>query len=350
MKKIVLFNTNMEWGGSEKWHLKVADFLQEQDYAVELVCRPHSKLSHEAKQMGFKTREINVSSLSFLNPLKQNELEIHLRQAYALIMNLPQDFKVGAPLAEKLKIKRIIYRKEKPFPVKDKSINKKLFSKLTHVIATSQEVAKSLTLHTEDWFPKDKIHVIPNGIETEKMQFSKEVFHPRKEGEVLLGNAGRFLPEKGHKDLLQVAKILEEKNFKFHLLLAGYGEMENELKDLTAKFGIKENVSFLGHLTNMPKFFNSIDHFIFTSRVEGSSNTLIEAMAYKKTCFAFDVSSIPELIDYTCGYLSPLGDIADMAYKIIHHSPNQMGENALKAVKEKYNHQKNMQKLLNILK
>ncbi|MCO4755999.1 MAG: glycosyltransferase [Bacteriovoracaceae bacterium] len=349
MKKIILLNTNMEWGGGEKWHLEAAYFLRKNDFEVEFICNPHSKLSHEARQARYKTHEINVSKLSFINPLKQNELSKLMRGAHAVIMNLPQDFKLGTLAAENAGVKRIVYRRGMPHPIKDKGINKKLFNKLTHVIANSKEVSESLIMHTEDWFPQDKIKLIYNGLELDRLAHSHQSYYRKKEGEIVIGNAARLVSQKGQKELLQVAKILKEKEFKFHLLIAGYGELENELKQLTAQYNLNDEVTFLGHVKDMPKFFNSIDYFAFPSHFEGCPNTLIEAMAYKKICFAYDVSSMPEVINYTNGHLSPLGDVQDMAYKIIHHSDANIAQNAYKTVQEKFNYQKNMQKLLDIL-
>tara|TARA_B100000212_G_scaffold341171_1_gene323614 strand:+ start:602 stop:1657 length:1056 start_codon:yes stop_codon:yes gene_type:complete len=349
VKRVILLNTNMEWGGGEKWHLEAAYYLKKNEFEVEFICNPHSKLSHEARQSRYKTHEINVGKLSFINPLKQKELSYLMRGAHAVIMNLPQDFKVGTLAAESAGVKRIIYRRGMPHPIKDKGINKKLFNKISHVIANSKEVAQSLIMHTEDWFPQEKIVTIYNGIELEKLNHSHQTYYRKKEGEIVLGNAGRLVSQKGQKELLQVAKILKQDGFKFHLLIAGYGELENELKELCAKYELEDEVTFLGHVKDMPKFFNSIDYFVFPSHFEGCPNTLIEAMAYKKICFAYDVSSMPEVINYTNGHLSPFKDVNDMAYKIKTHSDPNIAQNAYNTVDEKFDYQKNMRKLLKIL-
>lgn len=349
MKKVILLNTNMAWGGGEKWHLEAAKYLSNHGYQVELICNPHSKLSHEAKKMGFPVKEISVGKLSFMNPIKRSELAKAMEEAHAVIMNLPQDFKVGTLAAEKAGAQRIIYRRGMPHPIKDKGINRKLFQKVTHVIANSEEIARSLLTHTEAWFPKGKIVIIPNGIELDKLNQSSESFYSRKDGETIIGNAGRLVEQKGQSDLLKLAALLKKKEFNFHMLIAGYGELESQLKSEAAQLGLQGSVSFLGHVKNMPKFFNSIDYFVFPSRYEGCPNTLIEAMAYKKVCFAYDVSAIPEAINYTNGYLSQVGDINDLAYKIMNHSDSNLAKNAYSTVEEKFNYQKNMQKLLDIL-
>lgn len=339
----------MEWGGAEKWLLEAADFLKDEGQAVQLICNPHSKLAHEAKQYGLSVREINTAKLSFLLPRKNNELESAMQDAHAVIIGNQDDLKTGTFAAEKVGVKKIIYRRNSPQPLKDNGLNKKIFAKLTNVIAISQEVAKNLVLHTENWFPKDKISTLYNGFNLERLQHSYERHYTPKEGEVVLGSAGRFVEEKGHKDLLKVAKILSEHDFKYHLLIAGYGELESELKSMAKAYGIEQSVTFLGYEKDMPKFFNSIDYFIFPSHSEGCPNTLIEAMAYKKICFAYDVSSIPEVLDYTNGYLSQFGDVKEMASKIMGHVPGNQGENAYKTVEEKFDYQRNMRTLLDII-
>lgn len=349
MKKVSFLNTNMEWGGSEKWLLKAASFLKRNDYHVEFICAPHSRLAHDAKTKGYEVRELTVSKLSFLRTGKQKELENILQASYALIMDQPQDFKIGTLAAQRAGLKRIIYRKGLPHPIKDKGINKKLFNQLTHIIANSEETSKSLTLHTERWFPKEKIVTIYNCLEIDKLQHSSEKYYSPKPGEIVLGSAGRLIEQKAHLELLHVAKLLKDQNFDFHLLIAGYGPMESELKKKAASLGLAQKVTLLGNVQDMPKFYNSIDYFVLTSHLEGCPSALIEAMAYKKICFAYDVSSMPEVLNYSNGYLSPFKDVNDLAYKIANHVPSNLAQNAYETVKTKFDYQKNMQKLLDIL-
>ena len=349
MKKIILLNTNMDWGGSERWLLGAGDFLKRNDWEVEFICSPHSKLSHDAKRFGHKASEISPSKFSFIRNMRRSELEQKMSGADAVLIGLPEDFRAGVLAAESGGVEKILYRKGSPAPVKNTSLNKKLFNKTTNVIASSKEVANCMLTHTEMWFPKEKIEVIYEGLDLARLRRSDDKFRAPKPGEIVLGHAGKLVEDKGHKDLLKIASLLKERGFDFHILVAGYGELEKELKAVQNNLGLQEKVTYLGYVKDMPKFYNSIDYFVYPSYSEGSPETLMEAMAYEKICFAYDASSMPEAINYTNGYLSPLGDVQDMVYKIANHSGGNLGQNARQTVQEKFNYQKNMQKLLDIL-
>jgi glycosyltransferase involved in cell wall biosynthesis len=346
VKKIFFLNTNKQWGGGEKWHLNAALFLQKHGYTSHLICYPNSDLAKEAKKKSLLVSEVKIGKLSFLNPIIILKLRRILSEADTMIMNLPQDFKIGTIVANSLNYKRIIYRRGMPHPIKNTFINKNLFPKLTHIIANSEEIRRNLSLKSP-WFPDHKVSIIYNGISTKDLNKDTKIFDTNP---VRIGCIARLTKQKALHEAIEIAKILKEQNFNFTLSIAGKGEKYEELKSLIFHYNLQKQVSLIGHVENVSEHMKKLDYFLFPSHFEGSPNTLIEAMGAQLICFAYSTSSVPEIIeDGITGYLAPKSDIQMLAQKIINHNCPQISKAAQDKVFQKFDYEKNMQKLLEII-
>lgn len=142
-------------------------------------------------------------------------------------------------------------------------------------------------------------------------------FKKRNKPSLILGNAGRLTDQKGQFYLIELAKILRERNIEFTLLIAGTGELEDELKKRISKEGLSSSVHLLGFLEDMDSFMNYIDVFLLPSVFEGFSFTLLEAMHSGLPIVCFDVSSNPEIVvNGVTGYLVPFPEMDVFADRI----------------------------------
>ncbi len=64
-----------------------------------------------------------------------------------------------------------------------------------------------------------------------------------------------------------------------HLVLAGSGPLEGELRRLVDELGLNGRVHFLGHSTDVPSVLAASDVFLLSSTSEGTPGVLIEALA-----------------------------------------------------------------------
>ncbi len=118
---------------------------------------------------------------------------------------------------------------------------------------------------------------------------------------------------------------------------------------------LQDHVTLLGHVTDIAAFMNSLDLFVFPSHFEGSANTLIETLFYQKPIVAFNVSSNPEIIQHNVnGLLAKAFDSVDLTKCVMElmNSPQLREEfvkNGEKIVKEKFDNQKIMQVIENMI-
>lgn len=88
--------------------------------------------------------------------------------------------------------------------------------------------------------------------------------------------------------------VREEKSLK--LLIVGSGSLESHLKTLSHSIGIAGSVDFVGSVQNLSNYLKGSDLFVLSSRSEGMSNALLEAMSYGIPCIATNVGGNGELL------------------------------------------------------
>lgn len=357
-KTVCFVNTNKAWGGGEKWHFTTCQYLKSQGFNTFLVTNMGSELYKKAEKSNLAAIGVFVTNLSFLNPFKILSLVslFKSQKVEAVIMNLPADLKVAGIAAKIAGVKKIIYRRGMPHPLRDTWLNRFLFQKvLTHVIVNSEEIGRSLAVPNKDWFPASKMVLVYNGVDTKIPLIPHPPLYQRKGNEIILGNAGRLVDQKGQKYLLEMLHLLKEENFNVKLLIAGEGELKDELKNFSHELNIADDVVFLSHVEDMNAFMSSIDIFVFSSKFEGSANTLIETLYYQKPIVAFDVSSNPEIvIDGVTGKLAKAFDVEDLTLKVKELISGQEDQqkyvaNGLKLLNDRFDTGKNLQLLQNIL-
>jgi glycosyltransferase involved in cell wall biosynthesis len=345
-KSIILFNSEVNWGGGEKWYADVANLLAENNFEVYLFCGKKGRLANENHNKEIKIFEVSISNLSFLNPFKWIKLYRLFKRTKSdrIIMNLPSDLKIAGPLARILNFKQIIYRRGSAIPIKNKFINRYLFKNvLTNVIANSEATKNTILQNNPSLIDPRKISVIYNGIHvSDKNGEITEPIYTRKNGEKIIGIASRMVYQKGYDYLIDVALQLQLKEPNFKVLVAGTGPLEDEIKSLVAKKKLSEHFVFLGFVTDINAFMNSIDVFVLPSRWEGFGYVIAEAMLALKPVVAFNISSNPELIsDSENGFLCEAYNTEEFADKLHYllqrpKKIKEMGQNGFRMVKQKF--------------
>jgi glycosyltransferase involved in cell wall biosynthesis len=320
-KKICLFNTCRIWGGGEKWHHDIALRFQKKGYQVLVCTNVKSELYFKIKKTTIPVFKFNVHNLSFLNPFRIYQIyQLFKKQRIdTIIFGLPSDVKCGGIAAKLAGIEKIIYRRGTALPVKNSLLNKFLFKFIvTDVITNSIDIKRKFLEHNPKLFPKEHIHVIYNGLDIDGGPLNTQ---PKLNGhnkQIILGNAGRLVEQKGQKYLIELAALLAAYEIDFKIKIAGKGVLKKGLKEYAKKLNVLDKIEFLDFVTEMDIFFKTIDIFVLPSIHEGSANIVIEAMSYSKPIIAFDISSMPELIENNkTGYLVPFGDVNILAERVI---------------------------------
>lgn len=139
-------------------------------------------------------------------------------------------------------------------------------------------------------YSPDRIRVAPNGVDAGAFPRDdglREKF--RRDwgvgaGDVVIGAVGRLHPQKGFDILIRAAGQLKNGPVPFKLVIAGAGPQEAALRAEAARAGVP--VLFLGERADVPALLSAFDVYVQSSRYEGMSNALLEAMASGLPCAA----------------------------------------------------------------
>lgn len=103
---------------------------------------------------------------------------------------------------------------------------------------------------------------------------------------------------KGIFELIEAAKMLKEKQYSFHITIAGNGNALKKAYELTQIYNLTQNITFTGWVSLETKIELLKIHniFVLPSWNEGLPNAMIEAMSAGLACIVSDVGMIPDYI------------------------------------------------------
>ena len=169
-------------------------------------------------------------------------------------------------------------------------------------------------------FTKD-IKVIYNFIDVKKYDNANKEECKRialaKPNERIFTHVSNFRPVKRVED---VVKIFSEvrKEIPAKLLMIGEGPERAKAENLVKELNLVDDVFFLGNSTEVAKILCYTDVFLLPSQTESFGLAALEAMAAGSAVISTNTGGLPEVnIHGKTGFLSNLGDIADMAKNAI---------------------------------
>ncbi|MDR1732054.1 MAG: glycosyltransferase family 4 protein [Synergistaceae bacterium] len=121
---------------------------------------------------------------------------------------------------------------------------------------------------------------------------------------------------KRHRDALSALKKTGRKDF--HLVFAGSGPLEEDMKRLAFSLGIASQVHFLGQRTDVPLLMLSSRATLLPSEREGLNRSVMESICLGIPVLGADVRGIRDLITSPDrGTLFPVGNTAALAAAMI---------------------------------
>lgn len=98
-------------------------------------------------------------------------------------------------------------------------------------------------------------------------------------GDVVVGTACRFVPQKDLPLFLATAQHIHRARPHVRFVLVGGGRLEARLKSMAAELGLEEVIHFPGIRTDMPVVFRAFDVFCLTSHQESFGKTIVESLS-----------------------------------------------------------------------
>ena len=167
-----------------------------------------------------------------------------------------------------------------------------------------------------------KLEMIYNGVPTPTIDRSiieslARKFELDPTNQTIIGTAARLSEAKGLTYLLQAfARVAQDKP-NLRLVIAGVGELEQQLKQQAQDLGIADRTIFAGYVNNLPELMSLFNFFVLPSLQEACSLACAEAMSQQKAVIGTSIGGIVEQVsDGKTGFIVPPQDVDSLAEKL----------------------------------
>lgn len=306
IKRVLHVLYKMDRGGTETWLMNVLrkidstrismDFLclsgEEGDYAPEIAVYNSKIIPFNLKKKLGNLIKFSIFFISILRQRKYNVVHSHIHFASGFVVFL--SYIAGTPVR--------IAHSHNSDDGKRKTIGRKLYRLIMAVlialfatdgIAASRPAARELFGRC---FAKNKKwKVIYYGIDASiYMNLSDTVrFDVRKELGIpenvyVVGCVGRFVDQKNHSFLVEIAKAIVAKQSNVNFLLIGDGVNLTRVKRTVEDKGLGNYFIFMGNRNDTARLMKAMDIFVFPSLYEGFGLVVLEAQLSGLACLVSD--------------------------------------------------------------
>ena len=212
------------------------------------------------------------------------------------------------------------------------TVCEEVYTRANAIVGVSQKVLDKIF---ERVSVQERCYVVYNGVDTEKFTPSEK----EKTDEVTILSAGNLIPLKGHGYVLKAFKQVLDKGYEnIRCVIAGRGELEDELKALVKELAIEDKVTFTGYVPydEIKTMMQSADMFILPSYYEALGCVYLESMACGVPAIGCKGNGIDEVIeDGVDGYLVEGKNVEQITERIVEFMDEETRERFGKRAREK---------------
>ena len=171
------------------------------------------------------------------------------------------------------------------------------YSGFNKLVFVAQTVQKSFEDVIGQPFPNACI--LYNTIDTDKIvRMSADIpqQNPFSEREFNLISVGRIIDAKGFDRLVRIQKRLKDEGYASHVFILGTGQDRERLDTIARENGIADSFTFLGFHENPYQYVSRADLFVCSSRREGFSTAVSEALVLGVPVVSTNCSGAKELL------------------------------------------------------
>jgi glycosyltransferase involved in cell wall biosynthesis len=295
--RVLFVDLEREWRGGQSQALLTIQGLRENGHEVELLAARNSPLAklvaqkripvHEVARFGL--RAWAASAMRQMIARGRFDL-VHLNEPHAVTSAWMAGVHGKLPL---------LFSRRIGFPLQKNWVSRQRYRAIDRFLPNCNAVAQTLR---EAGIAEERISVVNEGVDlaprvTPEMRTSARKKWGVEGEEFLFGCTSVFVPEKGHRHLIEAFPQVREQFPQARLLLAGDGRCGTELELLAKRLGQNEAVIFAGFMENIGQVYQALDAYVFPSEFEGTGTALQAAMAWGLPCISTARGGLNEVVD-----------------------------------------------------
>lgn len=173
---------------------------------------------------------------------------------------------------------------------------KQVYAVFDKIVCVSKSVKEGLEKKINQ---NKNVMVIYNPVNSEEIvKLASEHTDPKSESVIRFVSIGRLEEQKGYDRLIDAFALVSKKGYAFQLEIIGEGSQFENLKDKIQKYKLENKIFLRGYLDNPYKYVADSDVFVCSSRAEGYSLVIAEAMVLGIPILTTNCSGPNELVDY----------------------------------------------------
>ncbi|MBR3919403.1 MAG: glycosyltransferase [Clostridia bacterium] len=306
MKKILILTNNLNGGGAEKVLLTLLNNLSPQDYEITLTLvyktgvylhsiPSHVKINYIFEDNIDASEHILNDSDAIYENFLQNDCDIEI----AFLEGNATKILSKSTNEKSLKIAWVhIDLFSEHYTQKIYSSNQDELE--TYYVFDKIAFVSSAALSGFELLFGDSLHdrsvIVYNPINTNEIKQKSNEKPEIKKEKTTICTVGRLAPQKGYRDLICAASHLIKEGFDFNLWILGEGKLEKELQDLCVELDLSNHIVFWGFQNNPYKYIKASDAFVCSSRAEGLSLVIGEALFLRKPIISTRCSGPNEVL------------------------------------------------------
>ncbi|MEF2278942.1 glycosyltransferase [Deinococcus sp. YIM 134068] len=293
--KIALVITGLDFGGAEAQVVRMAiEYKRRGHFVTVISLTPPKQYAEHLKSLEIDVFSINLGNLTcvyrevlsyilYVRRLSPDVVHAHMFHAnvFTRLMRPICDthflISTAHSTREGGRLRELVYTLTKNIPDLTTNVSR-----------------KSLELYEQKkLILKSKSRSIPNGIYS-RLLSKRRV---RSEQNIFTFLAvGRIVWDKDYPNLIWAAKLLSIQGYDFRVLIAGDGELRQEVDELINNLGLGERVVTLGLTREVYKLMDESNVFVMSSQNEGLPMALLEAATSAMPCVVTDVGGNSEIV------------------------------------------------------
>lgn len=238
----------------------------------------------------------------FTNPRWLRNLTAHLRRVAPAVVHVHSGawFK-GATSARCAGVHRVVYTAHGfvAHEARVETVLNRLAVRMTDkVVSVSEHLAEVMNGRG---LGGPKLSVIANGVDLELFRPGSGADEIRRRlgissSTALIGTVARLEPIKNQAMLIEGFALARNEGADCACVLIGEGGLREELGALATRLGVARDIHFWGLERNVARLYPELDIFALTSDAEGTSISLLEAMASGVCPLATNVGGNPAVV------------------------------------------------------